>query len=185
MNEAIAGDAISGTFVIDTSAKSSMISSANEPEGQRATYTFSTPQIATFKIDRTGFVNSAPIYLTTVRDHRVDSGRDGIVVEAGSYFGNGSTTATVFNVLALELNAPYDTISTTALPTLAYSSFQNGDIIFQARQAADATGQGEWHFSVSGHLTSVSLVSAVPEPATYAMLLAGFGLLGWRARARR
>lgn len=33
--------------------------------------------------------------------------------------------------------------------------------------------------------TAVSAVTAVPEPETYAMLLAGLGLLGWTARRRR
>jgi hypothetical protein len=44
-------------------------------------------------------------------------------------------------------------------------------------------------FPVSDELTVSSIIareagSAVPEPETYAMLLAGLGLLGWRARRR-
>ena len=38
--------------------------------------------------------------------------------------------------------------------------------------------------TVRGALTSVTLVAVVPEPATYVMLAAGFGLMAWRQRAR-
>lgn len=36
---------------------------------------------------------------------------------------------------------------------------------------------------IAGSISSVPLASPVPEPATYALLLGGLGLLGWR-RAR-
>jgi hypothetical protein len=36
-----------------------------------------------------------------------------------------------------------------------------------------------------GDLTSYALVSSIPEPGTYAMLLAGLGLLGFMARHRK
>lgn len=44
------------------------------------------------------------------------------------------------------------------------------------------------HFSVSFNQSQsgqISVVSAIPEPETYAMLLAGLGLLGFEARRRR
>jgi PEP-CTERM motif len=41
------------------------------------------------------------------------------------------------------------------------------------------------HYSIFATMTSlVPSVSAVPEPATYAMFLAGLGLLGWRRRGQ-
>lgn len=33
--------------------------------------------------------------------------------------------------------------------------------------------------------TNVAWVAAVPEPETYAMMLAGLGLMGWMARRRK
>lgn len=39
--------------------------------------------------------------------------------------------------------------------------------------------------SYGGSLDAVSLTAAIPEPETYAMLLAGLGLLGWQARRRK
>lgn len=38
--------------------------------------------------------------------------------------------------------------------------------------------------TVQGALTSVTLVTVVPEPATYVLFAAGFGLMAWRQRAR-
>lgn len=37
-------------------------------------------------------------------------------------------------------------------------------------------------FAVDANITNLRLVSAVPEPGTYAMLLAGLGVLSWRRR---
>lgn len=48
-----------------------------------------------------------------------------------------------------------------------------------------------YHFLVNGPANSIATsatltaVHAVPEPETYAMLLAGFGVVGWRLRQRR
>ncbi|WGG49696.1 PEP-CTERM sorting domain-containing protein [Rugamonas sp. DEMB1] len=43
---------------------------------------------------------------------------------------------------------------------------------------------GVW-LSARGALTSLTLVSSVPEPSTYAMFMAGLACLAWRRRTRR
>lgn len=48
------------------------------------------------------------------------------------------------------------------------------------------SGTGETAYSLRGSIDSVTISAApVPEPETYAMLLAGLGMLGWVARRRR
>lgn len=42
--------------------------------------------------------------------------------------------------------------------------------------------QGTWY---QDQITSGLVVNGIPEPETYAMLLAGLGLLGWQARRRK
>jgi hypothetical protein len=66
----------------------------------------------------------------------------------------------------------------TSLPSLLENSFLNGSLI---------ANEGSSIFNFSASLTSMERVnvSAVPEPSTYLMLLAGLGAIGMASRRQR
>ncbi len=91
-----------------------------------------------------------------------------------------------------------------SLPGLAYSSITFDTVLTQYEGTeysswtfytigfANGDGDGFWNLAPSslltadfGHSASWSNVSAVPEPETYAMMIAGLGLLGFAARRRK
>lgn len=80
------------------------------------------------------------------------------------FWGNPGT----FDGAALPHGVPMDQIASTRF-TYAYFELNPLSPLRYAR----------------GELTSFELVSSVPEPGTYAMLLAGLGILAWRRRAAR
>lgn len=58
-----------------------------------------------------------------------------------------------------------------------YTQEGNATVVFSSGGIyATATG--------SVHITAFGVAQAIPEPETYAMILAGLGLLGWRTRKR-
>ncbi len=91
-------------------------------------------------------------------------------------------------------------VSTPAQGYSSTSSFQS-DADFQSRQGQSNNGSGilklalinqsatSQNFNLETGMwvdaSAVGLVSAVPEPATYAMMLAGLGLIGFSASRRR
>lgn len=77
------------------------------------------------------------------------------------FFGPGGVSA--FRVSDIETSAGLDPADATAFIT-GLSFTANG--------------------SFTGTMTPITVFVPVPEPSTYAMLLAGIGLLGWRARRR-
>jgi hypothetical protein len=91
------------------------------------------------------------------------------------------------------------TLNTGLLDLNAFQSFCSFDIECPANPPIDGTGATTLDFSNSANLVGIVLpqgatasfasgetynVTTVPEPAEYLMLLAGLGLVGWRARRR-
>lgn len=134
----------------------------------------------------------------------------GMVSGSGSFsdiftFTLTSSSDLSFSVANFAVPSLYNTILTSAsLFSNADNSLYSADDILltpastqtgQLGSAFSALGAGSYYLQVTGISTgsmgglysgalNVSSVSAVPEPETYAMLLAGLGLIGTIARRR-
>jgi len=75
-----------------------------------------------------------------------------------------------------DLKGTGDSINGWKQYTTTVSSLGSNVLKFEARGASDSYG---------GSLDNISLTAAVPEPETYAMLLAGLGFIATIARRRR
>ncbi|WP_255369615.1 PEP-CTERM sorting domain-containing protein [Nitrosovibrio sp. Nv17] len=109
----------------------------------------------------------------------------------------GNYTAIAFDNLGLSLNADtkYIAYLTSIDPTLTHLQLS------RTQTAQDASGFGighayfstipgqDWQFPFNGNgflsLQYTAVTAPVPEPETYAMLLAGLGLMGFMARHRK
>jgi probable HAF family extracellular repeat protein len=99
----------------------------------------------------------------------------GQVVGGSTTFGNATWHATIWN----------DTTPTDLNDLLTVSEVNAGWIL----QAANGINDNGWiigsaHNSITG-LDHAFLLTPVPEPETYAMFMAGLGLMGFIARRRR
>ncbi len=94
-------------------------------------------------------------------------------------FTSAYTTTAVTETLGVEFSDPAAALLTgTALAdTGAILNAANGSFHY-----AYTTNTPFVTIRAGGALTGLHLVSAVPEPATYAMLAAGLGLLAWRRK---
>lgn len=119
--------------------------------------------------------NGFPLFEVNITDLNVslytDGGDIGVVDAGDSYFENfGSSPGA-----PIVLN-PDSFSHSTSLPIGNYYFLVSGD--------ANGIGSPPFPSVINGIYDLNFLVSSVPEPETYAMLLAGFGLVGLAARRR-
>lgn len=101
----------------------------------------------------------------------------------GSFAYFFSDDAVAKEMVAVSLEDPSGTVlNGHQLPGSELTGFQGGTFIYSYETyRTDASGTHSYLWRISGDITAIA---AVPEPGTYAMLLAGLGLLGWRSRRR-
>lgn len=119
--------------------------------------------------------NGFPLFEVNITDLNVslyaDGGAIGVVDAGDSYFENfGSSPGA-----PIVLN-PDSFSHSTSLPAGNYYFLVSGD--------ANGIGSPPSPNVIYGIYDLNFLVSSVPEPETYAMLIAGLGLVGWAARRR-
>ena len=126
------------------------------------------------------------------------SANSGAVISATTFhFGAGGATLTALQLYAGTFALAADLVGHTALPTTILYSQSAGTFFTAFTQMADYSTLGSINYTLrvagSGSLTplpytgfiSLAPVAPVPEPESYAMVLAGLGMMGAIVRRRR
>ncbi len=136
-----------------------------------------------------GIAGGSPRF-ALVTDANNDSVADGQIVvlwgPAGSFVDPTLGAANTGNLLALLDNGRYDLsgIGGSAYTDRATAlSLASGLSVLRASLIVDSFGGADRNFTVNA--IAVEAVNAVPEPATWAMMVLGFGAVGGALRARR
>ena len=112
---------------------------------------------------------------------------DGVFWQVGSSATLGTTTVFAGNILAdqsVTLNTAASILCGRAIALNAAVTMDTNTISNDC-SGAGALGSGRNDYGSGGFSGGQTPVSAVPEPSTYAMLLAGLGLLGFAAYRRK
>lgn len=167
------GDTLSGEYSFDTSIAPSSQSSYGSVA--RALYGHGPAFTSFVQFDKSGFREKAAegSTIVDVSDSSNAQYQSDEVVFNGNAYGRDwtSTRLVLSDPTAAALEGP-------AMPGAELSQLQPN--YFQYFYSTYVPGIPS--VRLLGEITSLSLVSAVPEPGTYAMLLSGLGLLAWRRK---
>ncbi len=122
----------------------------------------------------------------------------GAVISATTFtFGMGGTTVTAMELFVGTFLSAADLVGQTAIPTTMVYSQSAGSVFKALSQMADyatlsspgytlrvAGGSSEMALPYTGFI-ALAPVMPVPEPETYAMVLAGLGMMGVIIRRRK
>lgn len=173
------GDVITGTFVIDTEAYG--YSPIVHDWGTERSYGYGMLAVD-MVIDRTGQVIPGTWTGLGVKDsHDASVSGDAVSVQGGGSYDGPAYEPYSFGLRFGSSSA--DILSSTAVPVSEFSEFA-GKLYFQHWYTDPETHYVVTSVKAGGNLTSLTLLP-VPEPGTYAMLLAGLGTLAWRRRTVR
>ncbi len=67
----------------------------------------------------------------------------------------------------------------------ALYNFDSTDLIYSLQTNTNVGATNDWWYGVNSISYEIGAVSAVPEPATFALMLGGLGLVGFMARRRK
>jgi hypothetical protein len=172
-------DTIHGRFSIDTATQFS--SSDTFGDGVSSNYSdFTNKNSLSIGFDKSGhqFGGLGPLYTNlNITDQPQGSGDDVVHLSVGTY------AAGPRQGIQIDLtDSSGSALSQATIPN-SLAGFPVASFLYSYDTGV---GPGYTSVAVGGDFTAWREVSAVPEPGTWAMLLAGLGLLGWqRQRSAR
>ena len=113
----------------------------------------------------------------------------GVKAVGGTFFNtnaSGAFSAGNLTVTGSDGGTPVSTILITGATTSSFVGFVSTGLMSSLKLVADNSSNGvpDFSYPTVGNLVLASAMP-VPEPETYAMMLAGLGLIGFLARRRR
>jgi hypothetical protein len=169
------GDTLHGSFTLDTMTP--LLNSSPSGSGTFNNYAAAAGQNAFAAIfsSNSYTLNSANTsYGIATLDQLPGQGRDAVYLGLSRLLDTGGSES-----LQLELSdASATALAYNHIPD-SLTAFTQGTFryLYTSGMAPHALG-----LTATGAITSLTLVSSVPEPATYMLLVAGLGLLAWRGQ---